>query len=224
MIEIADQTNAERYVVQIIAVHVPAVDLAAPAIAHFNLAVSRGGSVPDHKMIGKTILHSAHVPVIIIEDTRVSLPCAAVMHHNELPATPFHRRASDRVDHGSRQITIVTRTARPGPETSFRRRRRWGLETLVFFQARFFDDNLSTLAAWSTRAFLFGRRRRRRDPDSLWALELRARTRVARSSVAGGGVFSGLGVSSCSRRFGFPRLLRFARNLLGFLLRISVSV
>mgnify|MGYP003694654663 CR=1 FL=1 len=39
-IEIADQTNAERYVVQIIAVHVPAVDLAAPAIAHFNLAVS----------------------------------------------------------------------------------------------------------------------------------------------------------------------------------------
>jgi hypothetical protein len=100
-IEIADQTNAERNVVQIIAVHVPAVDLATPAIAHFNLAVSRGRSVPDHKMIGKTILHPAHVPVIIIEDTRVALPCAAIMHHNELPATPFHRRASDRVDHGS---------------------------------------------------------------------------------------------------------------------------
>ena len=87
--------------------HVPAIDLATPAIAHFNLAVSRGGSVPNHKMIGETILHSAHVPVIIIEDTRIPLPCAAVMHHNELPATPFHRRASDRVDHGSRQITIV---------------------------------------------------------------------------------------------------------------------
>jgi hypothetical protein len=23
------------------------------------------------------------------------------MHHNELPATPFHRRAADRVNHGS---------------------------------------------------------------------------------------------------------------------------
>src|SRR5881392_2866202 len=70
-IEIADQTNAERNVVQIIAVHVPAINLAAPAIAHFNLAVSCGRSVPDHKMIGETILHSAHVPVVIIEDTRV---------------------------------------------------------------------------------------------------------------------------------------------------------
>ena len=100
-IEIADQTNAERNVVQIIAVHMSAVNLAAPAIAHFNLAVSCGRSVPDHKMIGETILHSAHVPMIIIEDTRVALPCAAIMHHNELPATPFHRRAADRVNHGS---------------------------------------------------------------------------------------------------------------------------
>jgi len=101
-IEIADQTDAERNVVQVIAVHVPAVDLAAPPIAHFNLAVSRGRSVPDHKMIGETILHSAHVPVIIIEDTRIPLPCAAVMHHNELPATSFHWRASDRFDDGPR--------------------------------------------------------------------------------------------------------------------------
>ena len=146
-IEIAHQTNAERNVVQIITVHVPAVDLAAPAIAHFNLAVSRGCSVPNHEMIGKTILHPAHVPMIIIEDTRVALPRAAIMHHNELPATPFHRRASDRFDHRSRQITIVTRTARPGPETSSRRRRWRRLETLVFFQTRFFDHNLSTLAA-----------------------------------------------------------------------------
>jgi hypothetical protein len=48
------------------------------------------------------------VPVIIIKDTRVPLPCAAVMHHNELPAPSFHRRASNRVDNGSRQIAIVT--------------------------------------------------------------------------------------------------------------------
>ncbi len=92
-IEIADQTNAKRNVIQIVTVHVPAVDLAAPAIARFNLAVSCGCSVPDHEMIGETILHPAHVPMVIIEDARVALPRAAIMHYNELPATPFHWRA-----------------------------------------------------------------------------------------------------------------------------------
>src|SRR5437660_8482796 len=38
-IEIADQTNAERNIVQIIAVHVAGVDLASPAIAYFDLTV-----------------------------------------------------------------------------------------------------------------------------------------------------------------------------------------
>src|SRR6266540_530665 len=155
-IEIADQTNAERNVVQIIAVHVSAVDLAAPAIAHFDLAVSRGCSVADHKMIRETILHPAHVAVIIIEYARVPLPRTAVVHHNELPATPFHWRASDRFDYGSRQITVVSRTARPGPETSSRWRRRRRLETLVLFDTRLFDHNLRAVATWSTRNFLFG--------------------------------------------------------------------
>ena len=39
-IEIAHETNAERDVVQIIAVHVAAIDLASPAIADFDLAVA----------------------------------------------------------------------------------------------------------------------------------------------------------------------------------------
>ena len=39
-IEIAHQTNAERDVVQIITVHVSAVDLTPPAIAHFNRAIA----------------------------------------------------------------------------------------------------------------------------------------------------------------------------------------
>src|SRR4026209_1024076 len=131
-----------------------AVDLAAPAIAHFDLTVSCGRSVSDHKMISKTVLHPAYVPVIIIKDTRVPLPCAAVVHHNELPATPFQPRASNRVDHGSCQIAIVTRTPGPGPKTSFRRRRRRRLEALVLFQTRLFDHNLSSLAGCSsTRGF-----------------------------------------------------------------------
>ena len=39
-IEIAYQANAERNVVQIIAMDMPAVDLAPPAIADFDLAVA----------------------------------------------------------------------------------------------------------------------------------------------------------------------------------------
>jgi hypothetical protein len=97
-IEIADQTNAERNIVQIIAVHVAAVDLAPPTIAYFDLTVAGGSSVPDHEMVCESVLHPANMPVIIIKDARVSLPCAAVMDNNELPSAPFHRRASDGFD------------------------------------------------------------------------------------------------------------------------------
>ena len=38
-IEIADKTNAERDVVQVIAVHVSAIYLAPPAIADFDFAI-----------------------------------------------------------------------------------------------------------------------------------------------------------------------------------------
>ena len=97
-IKIAYQTNAERNVVQIIAVHMAAIDLTPPAIAHFDLSVARGSAVADHEMVGKTILHPADVPMIIIKNARVSLPRAAIVHHNELPATPFHGCASDGFD------------------------------------------------------------------------------------------------------------------------------
>ena len=97
-IEIAYQANAERNVVQIIAVHMPAVDLAPPAIAYFDLAVARGCSIPNDEMIRKTILHTADMPMVVIKHARVSLPRAAIVHNNELPATSFHWRASDSVD------------------------------------------------------------------------------------------------------------------------------
>ncbi len=51
-IEVAHQTDAERDVVQVIAVHVAAVDLTAPAIPYFDLAVTARCSVADHEMIG----------------------------------------------------------------------------------------------------------------------------------------------------------------------------
>jgi len=94
-IEIAYQTDPERNIVQIIAVHVAAVDLAPPAIADFDLAIARGCSVADHEVICKPVLHPADVPMIIIKNARVSLSGAAIVHDNELPATPFHWCAPD---------------------------------------------------------------------------------------------------------------------------------
>ena len=107
-IKIADQTNAQRDVVKIVAVHMATIDLAPPAIADFDLAVSGGCSVSDYKMIGQPILHPAHMSVVIIEHARIPLPCTAIVHHNKLPPTSLHRRASDRFDDGPGQITIVT--------------------------------------------------------------------------------------------------------------------
>src|SRR5581483_4963507 len=97
-VKIAHQTDAEGNVVQIIAVHMAAIDLPAPAVAHLNLPVSCGGSVANHKMIRQTILHPADVPMIIIEHTRVALPRAAVVDHDEPPPMPFNRCAPDRFD------------------------------------------------------------------------------------------------------------------------------
>src|SRR5438034_8346079 len=97
-IKIADQTNAERNVVQIIAVHVAAVDLTPPTIAHFDLAVARGSAVANHKVVRKTILHPANVPMIIIKRARVSLPRNAVVHYNTLTADRLQWSASNHFD------------------------------------------------------------------------------------------------------------------------------
>ncbi len=98
-IEIADQTNAERDVIQVITMHMPAVDLPAPAIAHFNLAVARRCPITDDKVIRESVAHSANISVVVIEDACIALPGAAVVHDNKLPAAPLHRRTADFFDH-----------------------------------------------------------------------------------------------------------------------------
>ena len=106
-IKIAYQANAERNVIQIIAMHMTAIDLASPAIAHFDLPVTRRCPISNDEVIGKTILHPAHVLVIIIKYTRVALTRAAIVHDNKLPATPLHWCASDGFDDGLAKISIV---------------------------------------------------------------------------------------------------------------------
>ena len=79
--------------------HMTAVDLPPPAIAHFYLAVPGRCSVANHEMISEAVLHSAHMPMVIIEDARVSLPRPAIVDNDELPTSSFHRRAADCFDH-----------------------------------------------------------------------------------------------------------------------------
>lgn len=94
-IEVANQTNAERNIIQVIAVDMTAVDLASPSVAHLDLAVTGGGAVTDNEMISETVLHSADMPVVVVKNARASLPCPAVVHDDELPAPPQNRSAID---------------------------------------------------------------------------------------------------------------------------------
>lgn len=97
-IKVSHQANAKRDVVQVIAVHMPAIDLAAPAIAHFYLAVPTRCSVANHEMISEAVAHPAHISVIIVERARVSLSCSAIVHDDKLPTTPLYWRASNCFD------------------------------------------------------------------------------------------------------------------------------
>ncbi len=113
-IEIADQTNAERDVVEIIAVHMAAIDLTPPPVAHFDLTVPGRSSVSNYEMIGQTVLHVTNVAMVIIECPRVALPRAAVVHNDDLPAriATISRRAIDfRADRG-REITKASSAPR----------------------------------------------------------------------------------------------------------------
>ena len=120
-IEIAHQANTEPDVVHVIAVNMAAINLPAPAIANLDLSVPRRRPVSDHEMVGQSIPHSPHSPVIIIERARVPLSRPAVVHDDKFPARALHRGPSDRVDGRAREVTIISRLPRPRPKTTPRR-------------------------------------------------------------------------------------------------------
>jgi len=112
-IEIAHQTDAERDVVQVIAVDMAAVDLAAPAVSHFDLAVAGRCPIANDEVISEPILHPPDMSMVIIEDPRVALARAAIMHDNKLPTAPLHWCSANLFDDRSREIAITF--ARPRP-------------------------------------------------------------------------------------------------------------
>jgi hypothetical protein len=121
-IEIAHQTNPERDVIQVIAVHMSAVDLTPPAIAHFNLAIAGGCPVSDDKMISESVAHPPDAPVIIIENPGAALSGTAVVHNNELPAMAHDWWAIDFAPDRPRKVTIGDFRTRPKPPATTRSR------------------------------------------------------------------------------------------------------
>lgn len=100
-IEIANQANAQCDIVQIVAVHVTAIDLTPPSIAHFDLSVAGRSTIADNKVVSEPIFHSPNMPVIIIENAGAALSCPAIVNNDELPPAPQHRRAIDFISHRS---------------------------------------------------------------------------------------------------------------------------
>lgn len=141
-IEIAYQANAERDVVQIVAVHVPAVDLAPPAIAHFDLAVARRSAITDDEMIGEPVFHPTNMSVVIIENAGATLSRAAVVHDNELPAAAHDRRPVDFISHRPRKIPVSNFGSRPEPPATTRRRARRWFVTLITEKSRLLNLDL----------------------------------------------------------------------------------
>src|SRR5437868_10964335 len=85
-----------------------AVNLAAPAIAHFDLAVAGRCAVPNHEVVGQSILHMPNVFMVVVENFCISLTRAAVVHHDKLPLriSPIRWRAIDLRPDRARQVSI----------------------------------------------------------------------------------------------------------------------
>ena len=101
-VEITDEADSQRNVVQKITVNVTAINLTPPSIAHLDLTIPARSAISDYKVIGEPILHAADTTMVIIEHARVTLSRAAIMHDDELPPIVGHWGAPDFFNHGTR--------------------------------------------------------------------------------------------------------------------------
>ena len=119
--------------------HMAAVDLPAPAVAHFDLTVPGRCPVADNKMVGEPVLHSSHATMVIIECRGVALSCPAIVHDDVLPPPLRDRSAVDLGADGARKITITAAAAAPS------RSKKSGKEPAWLFITGLFDRNLRRL-------------------------------------------------------------------------------
>ena len=87
-----------------------AVDLPTPAIADFDLTIAGRSAVADYEMVSKSVLHSAKMPVVIIERGSVALTRSAVVHDDVLPASKCNRGAIDCRSRRCGEVSITSPT------------------------------------------------------------------------------------------------------------------
>src|SRR4030081_1083719 len=116
-----------------------AVDLPAPAVAHFDLTIPGRCPVADNKMVGEPVLHPSHVTMVIIECRGIALSRPAIVHDDVLPPPLHDRGAVNLGPDGARKITIT-----PAAATSSRSKKT-GKEAAWLFITGLFDRNLRRL-------------------------------------------------------------------------------
>ena len=100
VVVVADETNADADIVQVVAVDVAACLLDFPAVTDLDLSIASGGSVADHEVIGEAVLHFADAAVVIFECLGVTLARTAVVNDDVFPASFGDRWAVDLVSEG----------------------------------------------------------------------------------------------------------------------------
>ena len=130
LVEVADQTDADGDVVQIVAMDVAAVDLFAPAGADFDFTIPGGRAVADDKLIGEAVLHLADIGVIVVKSLGIALPRSAVVDDQIAPAGFLDGSAVDLFANGLWQIFPAGKPTEEGG---------W-LEAALGVEPRFFDD------------------------------------------------------------------------------------
>lgn len=116
-----------------------AVDLPAPAVAHFDLTVPGRCPVANNKMVGEPVLHPSHAAMVIIECRGVALSCPAIVHDDVLPPPLRDGGAVDLGPDGARKITITAAAAASSPS------KKSGKEAAWLFITGLFDRNLRRL-------------------------------------------------------------------------------
>lgn len=104
VVVIADKADTDPDVVEVVTVDMPSRLLNFPPIADFDLSVAGGCSVPDDEMVGEAVLHFSHAAVVIFEGFCVSLPSAAVVNDDVLPASFGDGWSADLVAEGWRDV------------------------------------------------------------------------------------------------------------------------
>ena len=92
-----------------------AIELRRPAVANLDLSIAGAMPIPDHEMVGETILHMPHAEMVDIKDASIPLTGAAVMDDDIFPPTMAHGSLVDRPARGSSQIAVGVARASASP-------------------------------------------------------------------------------------------------------------